>query len=140
MQAGKATFAVGRHRVGGATLPSAGMESPFSGNVAEDWLWSRIAVGIPVTRYPRSDPSERNSRTGLPPWVSDGEALVGPRMKDARLRKPGVGDLRDPYPRQVVLLATTPKRTTPVVSDVVTEYTECLSVRGHRVVRKEAGD
>ena len=25
---------------------------------------------------PRSDPCERNSRTRLPPWVSDGEALV----------------------------------------------------------------
>jgi hypothetical protein len=51
-------------------------------------------TGYPMP--PGTDPSVRNSRTGLPPWVSNGEALVRPRMKDSGFREPGVGDLRDP--------------------------------------------
>ena len=34
-----------------------------------------IAVETPITERPRTDPSVRNSRTGLPPWVFDGKAL-----------------------------------------------------------------
>ncbi len=35
---------------------------------------------------PRTDPGVRDSRTGLPPRVIDGETLIRPRMKDARER------------------------------------------------------
>ena len=49
--------------------------------------------------------------------MSDGKALVEPRMKDARLREPGVGDLPDPFPRHAILLAAPPKRASPAVSD-----------------------
>jgi hypothetical protein len=31
---------------------------------------------------PRTDPGGRDSRTGLPPWVFDGEAFARPGMKD----------------------------------------------------------
>jgi hypothetical protein len=116
-----------------------GVERLLSGS-ANGRKGSRIAAGIPIARYPRTDPSERNSCTGLPPWVSNGKALFGPRMKDSGFRKPGVGDLRDPCPRHAILLAAPPKRATPEISDVVAECTECLGVRGHRVVRKEVCD
>ena len=33
---------------------------------------------------PRTDPDEPNSSIRLLPWVFDGEALIGPGMKDAR--------------------------------------------------------
>jgi hypothetical protein len=39
----------------------------------------------------RTDPGERHSRTGLPPRVINGEALIGPRVKDARERQPMFG-------------------------------------------------
>src|SRR5205807_8708680 len=44
--------------------------------------------------------------SGRRPGVSSGTALLGPWMKDSGLREPGVGDLRDPFPRHTVLLAT----------------------------------
>src|SRR6266481_7652766 len=36
----------------------------------------------------RTEPDVRHSRIRLPPWMLDGEALVGPRVKDARLWTP----------------------------------------------------
>ena len=81
-----------------------------------------------------------DSRDGLPPWVSNGKALVGPGMKASGYRKLGVGDLRDPCPRHLVLLAPPPKRATPEVRYVVAKCAECPGVRGHRVVREEAYD
>ena len=38
--------------------------------------------GCPLLSTPRTDPGGRDSRTGLPPWVFDGEAFAWPRMKD----------------------------------------------------------
>ena len=43
----------------------------------------------------------------IPPGVSAGGALVGPWMKDARLREPRVGDLQDPYSRHVMAAGRT---------------------------------
>ena len=64
-----------------------------------------IAVGTPIAgRPPRTDPSMRNSRTRLPPWVLDDEAIIGPGVKDSRCGQPGRGDFRHPLPRQVILL------------------------------------
>jgi hypothetical protein len=37
-------------------------------------LGTPIAVGMPIAEHPRTDPGERDSRTGLPPWVINGEA------------------------------------------------------------------
>ena len=45
-----------------------------------------IAVGTPIAGRPRIDPSVRDSRTGLPPWVFDGEPPVRPWMKDSGWR------------------------------------------------------
>jgi tetratricopeptide (TPR) repeat protein len=51
------------------------------------------------------DPDEPNSSIRLLPWVFDGEALIGPGMKDARGGKPVVGQFRHPIPCEAVLLA-----------------------------------
>jgi hypothetical protein len=45
--------------------------------------------------------------SSIPPGVSAAEALVGPGMKDARLREPGVGDLPDRYLRHVMAAGKT---------------------------------
>jgi hypothetical protein len=37
--------------------------------------------------------------------VFDGEALIGPGVKDTRRGKPAVGQFRHPIPREAVLLA-----------------------------------
>src|ERR1700737_3227915 len=42
---------------------------PVTGNLAIEILFG-------------TDPGERDSRTGLPPWVLDGEKFGRPRMKD----------------------------------------------------------
>jgi hypothetical protein len=61
-------------------------------------------------------------------------------MADSGFWKPVVGDLCDTRPRHNILLATSPKRATPKGSDVVAKCTQSPSIRGHRVVRKEARD
>ena len=48
----------------------------------------RIAVGTHIAMRPRTKPYVRLSRIRLPPWVFDGEALIRPRMLDARLGEP----------------------------------------------------
>jgi hypothetical protein len=56
----------------------------------------------------RTDPYEPNSGIRLPPWVSNGEAILWPRMKDSRLREPVVGQPLDPLPGRPVFLAPLP--------------------------------
>jgi hypothetical protein len=55
----------------------------------------------------------------LLPRVFDGEALFGSGRKDARRGKPAVGQFRHPIPREAVLLAAPPKRSTPEVDQVM---------------------
>jgi len=97
-------------------------------------------------RAPRPDPSTRNSRTRLPPWVLDGEAVIGPRVKDSRCRQPGRGDFRHPLPCQLILLPSTPQRASSQVrkprqgngsgSPYDTARAErCLLDHGHPFVR-----
>lgn len=78
-------------------------EADFPGRIARDRSWPRIAVGMPITEPPRTDPGVPNSGTGLLPRVFDGEALIRPRMKDSRGRKPGIGDSSHLLPRHGVL-------------------------------------
>ena len=77
--------------------------------------------GCPLLDTPRTDPDEPNSSIRPLPWVFDGEALLGPGMKDMRRGKPAVGQFRHPIPREAVLLATAPKRSTPEVGHVMPE-------------------
>src|SRR6516225_8244892 len=53
----------------------------------------------------------------LPPRVFDGEALLGPRMKDARPGEKVIRQLRDPSPGRAVLLTAPPERAAPEVDD-----------------------
>src|ERR1700680_4100462 len=57
---------------------------------------------------PRTDPYGPNSGIWLPPWVSDGEAPLWPRMKDSWFREPVVGQPLDPLPGRPVFLAPLP--------------------------------
>lgn len=103
-------------------------------------LPAHIAVEIPLLSTPRTDPSVRDSRTGLPPWVVDGKPPFGPWMKDSDRREPVICKPRDSLPRHTALLAPPPQRATPEVDDVMSERTECPQVRWHRVVREVADD
>jgi hypothetical protein len=67
-----------------------------------------IAVGTRVTSRPCTDPYGPNSGIRLPPWVSDGEAPLWPRMKDSRLREPVVGQPPGPLLGRPVFLAPLP--------------------------------
>jgi hypothetical protein len=40
---------------------------------------------MPITGHPRTEPDVRHSRIRFPSWMFDGEALVGPGVKDAWL-------------------------------------------------------
>src|ERR1700726_4192751 len=51
---------------------------PVTGNLAIEILFG-------------TDPGERDSRTGLPPWVFDGERFARPRMKDTNCPNLAVG-------------------------------------------------
>src|SRR5215472_14739670 len=53
------------------------------------------------------------SRIRRPPWVRDGEALIGPGMENSRLWKEIIGELRDPFPARLILLTATPECTQP---------------------------
>src|SRR2546421_1600425 len=91
-----------------------------------------------LPRAPRTDPGVRHSRTGLPPRVTNGKALAGPRMRDAGPWEPAILERGDPRPRRRVLLAAPAKRAPPQVGDVVTEVPEGGGVGRDRVVGIEA--
>jgi hypothetical protein len=95
-----------------------------------------IAVGTRITTRPRTQPDMRLSRIRLPPWVFDGEALIGPRVLDARTREPLSGQLRHVRPRLAIFLAATPKRAQPESGNVMVERHERTEIRRHGVLGK----
>jgi hypothetical protein len=56
----------------------------------------------------RTEPDVRLSRIRLPPWLFDGEALVGPGVEDAGFGEPVVGERPDLLPGHSVFLAAPP--------------------------------
>src|SRR6476661_3380548 len=105
------------------------------------WRLRSVAVGTRVSsRAPRTEPYGRLSRIRLPPCVCDGKAIARPRMKDDRLRKPGVHQLHHPCPRHTILLTATPQRALPEIGDVMPEHLECPTIVGHSVVVEVAAD
>jgi hypothetical protein len=54
-------------------------------------------AGYPAT--PAQIPAGRDSRTGFPPWVIGGEAVLRPRMDDAGRGEPSVSDSDHTVPR-----------------------------------------
>ena len=87
---------------------------------------------------PRTDPDEPNSSIRLLPWVFDGEALIGPGMKDTRSGKPVIGQFRHPMPREAVLLAAASERSTPEVGHVMPERRERPTICGYRIISEMA--
>src|SRR5215468_7426388 len=59
-------------------------------------------------------------------------------MKDAWSGKPVVGQFGHPIPREAVLLAAPPERSTPEVDHVMPERRERPTICGYRIVRKMA--
>src|SRR5947209_6073776 len=55
-------------------------------------------------------------------------------MENMRFWKPVIHQLCHPHPRDPILLATPPQRSSPEVGDVMQEHLQCSTVGGHRVV------
>src|ERR1019366_3840553 len=92
--------------------------------------------GPPLRAAPRADPSVRDYRTGLLPWVSGGEALLREGMHRAGGGEPPFLDPVHPRPGQIpALLATAPQRVEPVPGHLVTESRYPLAAAGHGAVR-----
>jgi hypothetical protein len=97
-----------------------------------------IAVGTPFTGRPRTDLYVRHSRIRLPPRVFDGEALLRPGMKDARLGEPVGGQLLQPIPRDAAPLAASSQRAAPESDHMVPEASQRPIVGRDRVVGEVA--
>src|SRR4029077_13760381 len=94
--------------------------------------------GCPLLGTPRTEPDVRHSRIRLPPWMFDGAALVGPRVKDAGLWQPLVREPVDPVPPCAVLLAAPRQRAHPKHHDMVPKRRQGVEVGRHSVIGKEA--
>jgi hypothetical protein len=98
-----------------------------------------IAVGTLIT----GRPPHRTVRAAFlrrVPRVSDGEALIGPGVKDAGRREKFVSELGDPFPGCLVPLAAPPQRAIPESRDMGTEHQQSAEVCRRCVVGEEAGD
>src|SRR6516225_7366943 len=68
-----------------------------------------------------ADKEPRNSGIRLLPRVSDGKALLRPRKKDFRLRKPVISDLLHPLTRDPTVLTASRQRAAPEGNHVMAE-------------------
>src|SRR5260370_41440180 len=76
----------------------------------------------------------------LVPGVADGRALLRPRKKDFRLRKPVISDLLDPLPRDPTVLTASRQRAAPEVDHVMAEGSDRCRVGRHGVIGEIASD
>src|SRR5215471_2043400 len=111
-------------------------------DITTTWTGLLVLAGLAPAGMAASlaapDPDEPNSGIRLLPWVFDGETLIGPGMKDARRGKPVVGQFRHSIPREAVLLAAAPERSTPEVGHVMPERRERPTICGYRIVSEMA--
>ena len=77
---------------------------------------------------PRTDPGERDLRTGLPPRVGHGKASLEPRVKDTRVREVIRRESSHTVLRDAILLATSLERAPPEVGHVMSENTQTLNL------------
>jgi hypothetical protein len=61
-------------------------------------------------------------------------------MEDNRFWKPGIHQLRHPFPRHPILLAATPQRASPEVGHMMPEHIQCPTVGRHCVIIEVAAD
>ena len=87
--------------------------------------WTPMLAGLSPAGMAASlaapDPDEPDSSIRLLPRECDGEAPLGPGMKDTRRREAGVGQACHTRPCEAVLLAATPERSSPEVGRVMPE-------------------
>src|SRR5215472_7853106 len=91
-------------------------------------------VGTRIAPAPRTDPSERDYRTGLLPWVSGGKASVWVRVHVPDSGQPTGGQPAELRPRHPRLLAPAYERHHPEPPQLVNEVRDCLEVAGDGVV------
>ena len=72
--------------------------------------------------------------------MSDGEALIGPGVKDARFGQPAFDQLFHTPPTREVFLTAAAQRTPPHFGDTMTERIDGMAVRRHGVIVEVAGD
>src|SRR5262245_51405706 len=77
-------------------------------------------------------------RHTAPTLCGDGEADARPWVKNLGLREKVIGQLCDPLPREVILLAAAPQRAQPEAHNVVAKGAECQEVSRHGVIGKVA--
>ena len=93
-----------------------------------------VAVGIRIIAHPRTEPDVPHSGIRHPPRVGDGEALLGPRMSDARW-KPFGDESIDRRPGGAVLLAAPAEAPPPQSADAAANGARRLDVVGHDMSR-----
>ena len=93
-----------------------------------------------MLRTPRTDPGGRDSRTGLPPRVFDGEASSGPWMKDAGWGQELCREFGHPVPCGAISLASLYKRTSPDIGHIVPEGSKASAICGDRMIREVSTD
>jgi hypothetical protein len=89
---------------------------------------------------PRTDPSEPDSGTRLPPWVFDDKAIQRRRMEVSDSGEKFVDQFRDPRPGHAILLAAPLKRASPEFDDPVAERRKGPTVGLHRIICEIAGE
>src|SRR6516225_5133847 len=93
---------------------------------------------MPVTEHPPHRTGRAAFPHPAPTRMFDGEALVGPWVKDAWLWEPLVREPVDPVPPRAVLLAAPRQRAHPEHHDVVPERGQGVDDGWHCVIGKEA--
>ena len=83
---------------------------------------------------PRTDPSERNYRTGLLPRVFGVKALVWMRMHDFERGNPQPDDRTEGLPVDASLLASATEHLEPVTNQIFSKRPHGFAISWHRMI------
>ena len=83
---------------------------------------------------PRTDPSERNYRTGLLPRVFGVKALVRMRVHDSGRGNPELDDRTEGLPVDASFLASAAEHLVPVTNQVLTKRPKGLAIPRNRMI------
>jgi hypothetical protein len=93
-----------------------------------------------ISAHPRTEPGGRDSRTGLPPLVFDGEANAGPGMKNAGKRQELSREFGYPIPGSAIPLTSLHERASPEIDCIVPKGPEAFAIGRNRMIRKVSAD